>query len=123
MKNIAILLFVSLLLTNCDNESVPSKECATLATLRDYSSLDGCGYVFELNDGTILLPYYSGIFCGTPPLPKEVTDDPLFNYNFVDGKKVLIGYIETQGLATACMAGKTVKITCIKDVSPSAPAQ
>ena len=55
------------------------------ATVRDLTGLDGCGFVFELEDGTRLEPQRMG-YCGTGPLSKEITEDPLFDFEFIDGK-------------------------------------
>jgi len=85
------------------------------ATVRDLTGLDGCGFVFELEDGTRLEPNRIG-YCGTPPLPKEITEDPLFNFEFVDGKQVIIGFEEVGG-ASICMVGAIVKINCLEEVT------
>ncbi len=96
-------------------EELVTKNCGTSATVRDLTGLDGCGYVFELNDGTRLIPVWDIGYCGTPPLPKEVTEDPLYNFQFTEGKKVIIGYEERPKNATTCMAGRPVKITCLEE--------
>ena len=113
---LTLILFVSVL-TSCNTSEIrPDKsKCTTEATVRDLTGLDGCGFVFELNDGTRLEPVRL-FFCGTPPLPKEVTEDALYNFQFIDGKKVMIGYEELTGYASICMAGKTVKITCLEEL-------
>jgi hypothetical protein len=85
------------------------------ATVRDLTGLDGCGFVFELEDGTRLEPYMIG-YCGTPPLPKEVTENPLYNFEWVDGKEVIIGFEEVEDAASICMAGPIVNITCLQEV-------
>ena len=115
--SIFLLTTVSLF-TACDDETFATKSCnpGTLATVKDLTGLDGCGFVFELADGTRLQPEMWG-FCGTPPLPDEVTENPLYNFQFVDGKKVRIGYEEVKGAASICMVGKIVKITCIEEVN------
>jgi hypothetical protein len=87
-----------------------------MATVKDLTGLDGCGFVFELSDGSKLEPIRQVIRCGTPPLPKEVTEDPLYNFQFVDGKKVRIAYEEITEAASICMVGKVVKITCLKEI-------
>lgn len=116
MKRILTLLFVSLVVFSCSDENIDKNEgCSTRATVRDLTGLDGCGFVFELEDGTQLEPFRVG-FCGTPPLPKEVTEDPLYNFRFVDGKKVMIDYEEIDTLGSYCMVGPIVKITCLKEL-------
>lgn len=101
---------------NCEDDKILNATCDTgeIATVRDLTGLDGCGFVFELNDGTRLEPMRL-MFCGTPPLPEEVTEDPLYDFQFVDGKQVRIGYEEIQDVASICMVGKIVRITCIEE--------
>jgi len=115
---IAPLLFIlSLLFTNCKDEQPIVITCdnAVLATVKDLTGLDGCGFVFELADGTKLEPQML-FYCGTPPLPKEVTENPLDDFQWVDGKQVRIAYEEIPDAASICMAGKIVKITCLEEV-------
>lgn len=113
-----LLLLSGLLLSACKEEETLSKTCnpGTLATVKDLTGLDGCGFVFELADGSRLEPMRL-MFCGTPPLPKEVTEDPLYNFQFVDGKQVRIGYEEIKDAASICMVGKIVRITCIEEIN------
>jgi hypothetical protein len=113
----AALLFITVLAVSfsCKKEEAIKKSgCAIPATVRNFTGLDGCGFVFELEDGTRLEPLRSG-YCGTPPLPKEVTEDPLYNFTFADGKKVKIEYEKTESVSI-CMVGQTVKITCITEI-------
>lgn len=87
-----------------------------MATVRDLRGLDGCGFVFELTDGIRLEPQML-FYCGTPPLPKEVTENPLYDFEWVDGKKVRIVFEEITDAASICMVGKIVKITCLEEVA------
>lgn len=120
MRIILVLLCVIVFLSSCDNDdhTVVRSECSTPATVRNFSGLDGCGYVFELSDGTIIEPHMS-LYCGTPPLPKEITDNPLYKFHWVDGKKVRINYTVIDTFASICMAGKTATITCVQDLEPN----
>jgi hypothetical protein len=120
MKKIFAVLSCILALASCDNDNAPSKSCSTPVTVRNFSGLDGCGYVFELGDGTIIEPYLV-LYCGTPPLPKEITQDALYRFNWVDGKKVFIDFNVIDSLASTCMAGKIAKITCLRDAEPNKP--
>ena len=113
MKSLISLILLLLAMSQCTDEAL--HRCATKATVRDLSGLDGCGFVFELPDGTRLKPAIVG-YCGTPPLPKEVIQDPLFDFEFVDGKEVFISY-EPVASASICMVGPTVKITCLTVIS------
>lgn len=111
MKKLLILFVVGFVFMQCDDDH---KSCSTFATVRDLTGLDGCGFVFELENGTRLEPVRI-LLCGTPPLPKEVLEDPLYDFEFVDGKQVKIAYEKTDGIS-ACMVGPTVKITCIEEI-------
>lgn len=113
MRTIFLLLFTALILFNCSDENVSKQVCSTPATLRDLSGLDGCGFVFELDDGKILIPLILG-YCGTPPLSPAITEDPLYNFNWEDGKRVMIDYTIAD-MPNICMAGQVVKITCLSD--------
>jgi hypothetical protein len=118
VKIITLLALIQLanLFMGCEEESLTiSCSNAVTATVRDLRGLDGCGFVFELADGTKLEPQFIG-FCGTPPLPKDVTENPLNNFQFVDGKQVKIGFEELPNAASICMVGKVVKITCIEEI-------
>lgn len=116
MKKVLTLLFVSMIMFSCADENIDKlDECSTPATVKDLTGLDGCGFVFELEDGTRLEPQRI-FFCGTPPLPKEAIEDPLYNFQFVDGKKVLIEYEELDDAVSICMVGSVVRITCLKEV-------
>jgi hypothetical protein len=114
-----IALLIAIVAVACENNQDFSHPCMIPATVQDLTGLDGCGFVFELEDGTRLIPVWELGWCGTPPLPESVTSDPLYNFEYVDGKKVLIGYTLQNDIASVCMAGKTVKITCLKETSGS----
>lgn len=115
MKALVLIFALCFLFAGCSEENVSTDStCSTPATVRDLSGLDGCGWVFELTDGAKLMPFLPRT-CGTPPLPEEMTVDPLSNFEYVDGKQVTINYEIMTDMGTACMAGKVVKITCISD--------
>jgi hypothetical protein len=104
------------LLVGCNDEThvQPESQCSTPATVRDFTGLDGCGFVFELNDGTYLEPVRI-FYCGTPPVSEEQMKDPLTSFEFVDGKKVRIDYEEMLEMGSYCMAGKPVRISCVSE--------
>lgn len=107
---------MTMMFSACDDNLMRvSCNVGVSATVRDLTGLDGCGFVFELEDGTRLEPNRIG-YCGTPPLPKEITEDPLFDFEFIDGKRVIIGFEEVDGAAGICMVGPIVKITCLEEV-------
>lgn len=96
--------------------------CSTLATVKDLSEVDGCGFVLELEDGSFLQPQLL-LRCGTPP----VNDAGILlvdasNFELVDGKRVKFSYEET-GDMSICMAGPVVKITCIREVPINNPEE
>lgn len=113
MKKLIAIIFLVGIFAQCDTV-VCSLECQVPATVRDLTGLDGCGFVFELEDGSRLIPWGSIGYCGTGPLPEEVTNNPLYNFEFVDGKEVLIGYVPVEG-STICMSGELVEITCLTE--------
>jgi hypothetical protein len=121
MKEVLILILACSLIISCSHEEITPEEhdldrCSTPATIRDYRGLDGCGYVLELNDGTIL-ESVSLIVCGPPPQSIMTLDDPLLNYH-IDGLKVLIDYENYAG-GSVCMVGELVRITCITKAESS----
>lgn len=113
MKRLFPILLLAFVFTQCDEDK---SRCSIHATVKDLTELDGCGFVFELQDGSRLEPVIPFIECGTPPLPKEITDDPLYGFEFVNGKRVKISYEET-GSPSICMVGPVVKITCIEKIA------
>ena len=111
MKGTIIILFFLLIGANCDrkdNGVVPG--CSQEATVKDLRSLDGCDFVFELKDGTRLIPERR-VYIQAP----KQEEDPIYYFQMNDGQKVTISYHDTQ-LLGACMAGKIVFITCITSV-------
>lgn len=118
-KSLLSVMLITMMFSACD-ENLMRVSCndGVRATVRDLTGLDGCGFVFELEDGTRLEPNRIG-YCGTGPLPKEITEDPLFDFEFIDGKQVIIGFEEVDGMASICMVGPIVKITCLEEVTIS----
>jgi hypothetical protein len=113
MRNFIVVCLTSIVMVSCHEVCVEPMDCTTPATVRDLAGLDGCGWVFELSDGSVIEPQRL-MFCGTPPLPKEVTEDPLYNFEWADGKTVYISYEATEG-ASICMVGTLAKITCVSE--------
>lgn len=114
MRILCMLGIIAFGFIQCDEADTTPGQCSTPATLRNLEGLDGCGWVFELNDGTRLEPRRL-MYCGTPPLPKEVTEDPLYNFEYIDGKRVFIDYEPIADAVSICMVGDVVRITCISD--------
>lgn len=120
MKKLLLPFLIGFVFIQCNDDD--SSACSTTATVRDLTGLDGCGFVLELEDGSYLEPVRPLLFCGTPPLPKEVTEDPLYSFDFVDGKRVKVSYEET-GDMSICMVGPVVKITCIREIAINNPEE
>jgi hypothetical protein len=115
---IFLIALSSFSLLNCDEEQLMRTTCeeGVLATVRDLSGLDGCGFVFELADGTKIRASNAWLLRNAPA-SKEITENPLYDFEWVDGKQVRIGYEEITDAASICMVGKIVKITCIEEVT------
>ena len=64
---------------------------------------------------SVLISSRQVILAGFPP--KEVTEDPLYNFEYVDGKKVTIGYEARSNNPTTCMGGKPARITCLEEIN------
>ena len=96
MRKLFLIAFLFIFVA-CEDEEKPL--CNIKATLEDYSDLDGCGFVIMLGDSTIL----------------EIGNyDEEPNFSFRDGMAVYISYEEMKDIATACMVGPIVRITCIE---------
>jgi hypothetical protein len=124
--SILSLFIIAFFQTSCDQEMLePQPHCDVLATVRDLSGLDGCGFVFEIarEEGSDAAPIYLEPvrlrFCGTPPLSEEITSDPLYNFEFLDGKQVWIAYEILEDYGSYCMVGSVVKIACLVEVDYS----
>jgi hypothetical protein len=123
MKKLWVFLIIVCVAFSCDEDDA-KPGCGTPAVVRDLSGLDGCGFVFELESGTRLEPLRI-MYCFTDPVStggflREAPEDPLTNFEFVDGKRVLIDY-EEQSAGSICMVGAVVKITCLTEVSDGNP--
>jgi hypothetical protein len=107
MKLLIAFLMAMGLLTCADDKTSRPADCSVAATVVDYTGTDGCGLMFELKDGTKLVPArYTYV---TAPSPE---DDPLYHYDLKAGEKVFIGY-RLEKAVDACMMGQLVFITCI----------
>jgi PKD repeat protein len=75
--------------------------CSLTGTVVDYSGLDGCGLLIELDNGEVLEP-------------AEVVP----NFTLKNGQRVRLAYTELEDYASICMVGKIVRIDCIEELSP-----
>lgn len=116
MKNLYILMLFLFLLSGCEDEKISiSEECTYNAVVEDFSGLDGCGYLFKLDNGEYLQPYWRWGFCGTPPFPEGATEDPLWDFEYKAGKRVRIGF-QYADHANICMKGRVAIITCLETI-------
>ena len=99
MKRLWFILTL-LFIFSCEDKD-DTLDCDIKATLRDYTGLDGCGFVLVLDNGEVL---EMGGF----------DEDPDFQFN--DGMEVSISYEEMQGMATICMVGPIVRIMCMETI-------
>ena len=102
MKSLFFLSIIFLIFSSfsgCDETEPIESPCGEMATVKDLTGLDGCGYVFELADATRLelMP-----MCGTPPLSKGL--EMLSKIELRDGFKVSISYTIIPESASICMA-------------------
>ncbi len=85
----------------CDSVWVGIQQsCSLFGTVLDYSGLDACGLVIQLDEGPILEPV-------------EIVPDFVLR----PGQRVMLSFTELSNFASACMAGKIVRIDCIQEVS------
>ncbi|MGJ3235251.1 hypothetical protein [Marivirga sp.] len=113
-RTIAITVIMLSILACQPEDSKISQDCTYTATVVDLEGLDGCGFVFQLDNGDYLEPVWRWGWCGTPPLPKEATEDPLYDFTFVAGQRVRLGFEAAEEMGSICMAGKPVYITCLE---------
>ncbi|HEY5690746.1 MAG TPA: hypothetical protein VIS49_04740 [Cyclobacteriaceae bacterium] len=113
MKGFVILLLLFSLF-QCDWEGngidCENTVCATKATVVDLTGLDGCRFLFELADGTRLEPERRTYIKAPTPV-----EDPLYHFELNAGQVVKINWEESTDLASICMAGPIVFITCITE--------
>lgn len=116
MKKLGIALLLAASLSACEKETmgVDAQELVP-ATLTDLSGLDGCGWVFELNDGT-QLEFITFMRCWTPGESGADMTSPFEDFVFEEGKKVWIRYEELPEMGSICMVGPVVEIKEIKSL-------
>lgn len=92
----ALLLMLALLACSKSNDTSACPD-GVEATFRDLTGLDGCGYVLELKDGSIL----------------EVVNLDQLSVTPEEGLKVRVKYNNAPNFASICMAGTLVTVDCI----------
>jgi len=91
---LAVLAFSFILLVSCSKQHA----CGDLATIKNYSGLDCCGWVIKLQDGKIIEPVNLKSFLSAPE----------------DGQKVYITY-HLDSLMGCCMVGEIVQLDCLEE--------
>lgn len=105
---LAVLVITSLTFCKSKKELVKSDGCQTMATVKDFTGLDGCGLLVVLDNGDKLLPV-------------NIEDD---NFQLRDLQRIKLDYEVIEDAVSICMAEKaSIKITCIELVEgrPVAP--
>ncbi|MEM9848120.1 MAG: hypothetical protein AAF847_09550 [Bacteroidota bacterium] len=91
-------LFISLLACNSSQKAKSNNmKCDTTGTVKNFSSLDGCGLLIVLENGEKLQPM-------------EIVDD----FQLKDGQQINFSYELVPDAMSTCMAGKIIKITCLE---------
>jgi PKD repeat protein len=86
--------------TYCDTLFVGTVPyCSLTGTVVDYTGLDGCGLVIELDNGERLEP-------------AEIVP----NFVLKAGQRVRLSYTELRDWASICMVGRIVRIDCITEI-------
>jgi hypothetical protein len=109
LSGISIFFFSTLawLVLSCDH--IDEYPCTRKATVVDMGL--GCGFGFELEDGTRLQHMWQLDNC----VPrKEDANHPLTRFKYVAGKRVLIGYDKVK--TGSCPNTTPVFITCIQQL-------
>jgi PKD repeat protein len=85
--------------TYCDSVYVGiQRPCSLYGTVVDYTGLDGCGLLIQLDNGEMLEPV-------------QIVPE----FKLKGGQRVMLSYTELPA-ASICMVGKTVRIDCIREV-------
>ncbi len=93
-----------------DETNIKNNICDVTATVLDYTGLDGCQYLLQLENGEILSPHFSKNEIFSPS-------------NFFESKTVSISYRDAKELMSICMKGKMVEITCCTTIEKGRPVQ
>lgn len=97
MKNkILTIVVIIVMVIGCNTVAAPDGIDTTHGILKDYTGLDGCGWVIELADGTKLEPTNLNEFELIP----------------TDGLPIDFTYTQFEG-GSICMVGQVVKIDMI----------
>jgi hypothetical protein len=95
----AFLLLVIFTSLSCQKDEILPKSGYEEVTLKNLTGFDGCGFVFQKNDGNYLEP----------------TNKKDFTIDYTDGKKYYIKYNIDNNTGSFCMVGKMIKIAELKE--------
>ena len=104
MKHSKIYLLILALISmagTCKEQMNQNQECNTHGLVVDMTGLDGCGLMIQLDNGNRL----------------EVVGLPENAEPLKAGEELWFSYEEAQDMASICMAGKMVNISCISSRS------
>ena len=103
---ILIFCFFVLNATKC-SKNKGDATCSEMGTIKDYTGLDGCKFLIELDNGENLQPVkYS---------------DADFGDKLKDGQRIKFSFEEVTDQMSICMAGKMVEVTCIEFLEMTPP--
>lgn len=110
-----IFFSLILLFAACDStkkttntSAAETNKCKIPGVIKDYTGLDGCQFLIELENGEKWMPV-------------KVNDE---SFVMADGVAILFAYKEVKDAVSTCMTGsKMIEITCIKksDSKPNVP--
>lgn len=105
MKQIIFLsLFVAMFSCKTNKSSVDSngKDCDVIGTVKDFSTLDGCGLLIVLENGDKLNPF-------------KINDS---NFKLKANQKIKFGYKKLSEMMSICMSERAIiEITCVEELS------
>lgn len=110
-----LLLTIATTSISCEDPEIATSDCGTHAVVEDWTELDGCGFLFKLDNGEYLEPIIVW-YCGTPPISEDQLNDPLKNFTLSDGQHVMINYEINEDFGSICMKGTMANITCISEI-------
>ncbi len=99
-----LLLSFLFSLTGCYNFDTPVPGGGIEGTVKDYTGLDGCGYIIELVNGEKLEP--------------AVMTDTTFE--FYDDQRVEVWYTKLNDVGSICMVGFPARIDSIREINCNA---
>ncbi|MCF8228953.1 MAG: NigD-like N-terminal domain-containing protein [Bacteroidales bacterium] len=100
MKTIAKIIIISFAIIamggSCNEDIVKNKK----GLVRDFSGLDGCGLLIELDDGKTIQPF-------------EIIPE----FTLKEGQRVKLSYSLMKEVGSTCMKGDIVKIVKIREIN------